>query len=102
MSVSGVQNALKFIFLFGLFPGHFFIDFCIEFPTFGIFESWFSHGKYCKNLCFINNVFDRFWDGILSFFDSLGNCFPDFFNLENRFENRRIFVMKPDPRKWIW
>ena len=43
MSVSGVQNALKTVLCLGLFPEHIFIDFGLEFSTFGTSKSLFSH-----------------------------------------------------------
>ena len=35
--------------------------------------------------------------------EAFGSRFPDFcVCLENKFERRKIFVMKLDPSKWIW
>ena len=39
---------------------------------------------------------------IYDVFLGLGDSFFDFFSLESRLENRRNFVMKPDPKRVIW
>ena len=64
MSVFGVQNAQELLCL-GLFPGHVFIDFRIEFSSFETSKSSFSRRTYYKNqlfteiVCFNIGVFCR-------------------------------------------
>ena len=58
--------------------------------------------SFAKKRVFIEIVFNEFRDRRFSFFDALGSVFCTFLSLENRIENRTIFVMRTDPDSWIW
>ena len=47
-------------------------------------------------------VFNELRDGRLTFFGGLGNHFYGWSSLENRLENKAIFVMQTDPETLNW
>ena len=89
MSVLGVQNVPKIVFVSGLFPGYLFTDFLIEISN-------------CKNHIFMEDVFHKCLSRFVSFFKCLGSCFSSFVGLQNRLENEGIFSDVMDAEKWIW
>ena len=52
-----------------------------------------------QNQFFMETVFNELRVGFLLFFGGLGNGFSDFFSIENKLENKRTFMMKPDPER---
>ena len=86
-------------FFVSLFSGHLFIDYWLEFSTFGTSKSRFSPGMYCKHWFFTEIVFYELRHRSLPFFGGLGGQFSSFLSLEDRLENGLIFVMYMDPEK---
>ena len=58
---------------------------------------------YCKNRIILEIVFMVFGVDFRCFLEALGAVFLVFYlGLENRLENRAIFVMQTDPEKLNW
>ena len=60
--------------------------------SFGHPISKFSHRKYCTNRLFVEIVLKKFRSVFLVFLGGFGNCFSDFSGLDNKLENRTIFM----------
>ena len=68
MAVYRIQNTLKIFLFLGLRPGHFLSISNSIVRRLGLQKSLFSHGKYCKNRCFMEIAFKELRDRFLMFF----------------------------------